>query len=136
MGIYFAVPAFLYMIYNWLSFVNLNLFDPASFKVLINMRILFSAVLFQLFFSRSLGWTKWVALVLLMIGCAVNQIEGDLNLTASIYSIGFVALQAFTSSLAGVYSEVLLKKVRACTRYCSRLRLESSVARAHRTNDA
>jgi len=109
-GVYFAVPALLYLAYNCLSFINLNTFDPASFKVLINMRILFSAVLFQLFFSKRLPLTKWCALVLLMIACGVNQIDPSFSLSASLSSLSFVGIQAFMSSLGGVYSEFLLKK--------------------------
>ena len=71
MGVYFAVPAFIYALYNTLFFLNLQVckavrllllytnvrylvvclvtqyFDPVSYRVLINIRILWSGLLFQ-----------------------------------------------------------------------------------------
>ena len=112
MGIYFAVPAFIYTLYNSLFFFNLIHFDPVSYRVLINMRILWSGILFQIFFSKRLGWQKWFALFLLMLGCAVNQLTPDFQLTTNLYYIGTIVFQSLTSSFGGVYSEVLLKRVR------------------------
>eukprot|EP01104_Vermistella_antarctica_P012519 TRINITY_DN3646_c0_g1_i1.p1 TRINITY_DN3646_c0_g1~~TRINITY_DN3646_c0_g1_i1.p1 ORF type:complete len:352 (+),score=83.06 TRINITY_DN3646_c0_g1_i1:66-1058(+) len=109
-GIYFAVPAFIYTLYNFLFYLNLTFFDPVAYRVLINMRIIWSGLLFQVFFNKALGMRKWFALALLMVGCAVNQIGPDFHLESSPIYILAVVFQAFTSSLGGVYSEVLLKK--------------------------
>eukprot|EP01094_Clydonella_sp_ATCC50884_P029911 TRINITY_DN9554_c0_g1_i1.p1 TRINITY_DN9554_c0_g1~~TRINITY_DN9554_c0_g1_i1.p1 ORF type:complete len:280 (+),score=92.79 TRINITY_DN9554_c0_g1_i1:355-1194(+) len=110
MGVYFAVPAFIYTLYNSLFFFNLIHFDPVSYRVLINMRIIWSGVLFQVFFAKSLGWKRWIALFLLMVGCAVNQLTPDFELTTNMYYLGTIVFQSLTSSFGGVYSEVLLKK--------------------------
>jgi drug/metabolite transporter (DMT)-like permease len=110
MGIYFAVPAFIYTVYNSLFFLNLVFFDPVSYRVLINMRILWSGILFQIFFSKKLGFKKWVALVLLMLGCVVNQLGSSWGIEAKFIHILAICFQAFTSSFGGVYSEWLVKK--------------------------
>lgn len=110
MGVYYAVPAFIYTLYNSLFFLNLRFFDPVSYRVLINMRVLFSGVLFQIIFSRQLGLLKWIALVLLMVACAVNQLDENLHLEVRPIYILAISFQAFTSSFGGVYSEFLLKK--------------------------
>lgn len=110
MGIYFAVPALIYGIYNSLFFLNLTFFDPVSYRVLINIRILWSGVLFQIFFSKQLGLMKWLGLVTLMFGCAVNQFDENFRLSAEPLHIAALMFQAFTSSFGGVYSEFLLKK--------------------------
>jgi len=110
LGVYFAAPAAIYCIYNYLFFVNLVFFDPVSYRVLINMRILWSGLLFQLFFKKQLGLWKWIALVLLMIGCAVNQFDSNLNLSVGLIPILSITTQAFVSSLGGVVTEVLVKK--------------------------
>jgi len=109
-GIYYAFPAVIYALYNFLFFLNLTFFDPVSYRVLINMRILWSGLLFQIFFGESLGTKKWFALVLLMLGCAINQLSSDFQLETRMIYLLAVATQAFTSSLGGVYNEYLLKK--------------------------
>lgn len=110
MGVYFAVPAFIYTLYNSLFFLNLVYFDPVSYRVLINMRILWSGVLFQIFFNKQLGARKWFALTLLMIGCAINQIGEGFTFETNLWYLFTITFQSFTSSFGGVYSEVLLKK--------------------------
>mmetsp|Transcript_43647 Transcript_43647/g.110107 ORF Transcript_43647/g.110107 Transcript_43647/m.110107 type:complete len:345 (+) Transcript_43647:73-1107(+) len=110
-GVYFAVPAAIYGVYNGLFYLNLTFFDPISYRVLINMRILWSGVLFQLFFQKRLGMQRWFALLLLLLGCAVNQYNPETGVVvkAFIYLLSMV-LQSFLSSLGGVYNEFLLKK--------------------------
>lgn len=46
LALYF-VPAFLYCLYNNLSFVNLSYFDPTSYYLLLQFRVVLTAVLFQ-----------------------------------------------------------------------------------------
>jgi hypothetical protein len=111
MGMYFAVPALVYTVYNSLFFLNLVFFDPVSFRVLINIRILWSGLLYQFFFKQQLGTRKWIALGVLAIGCAVNQIKDNWEMETNPLYLAAIAFQAFTSSFGGAYSEVLLKKV-------------------------
>jgi drug/metabolite transporter (DMT)-like permease len=108
-GMYFIVPAGIYTIYNWLLYLNLVFFDPVSYRVLINMRILFSGLLVQILFKKRLGAIKWAALGLLALGCAINQITEDFQIQASLLHIGTITVQAFSSSLGGTYNEYLLK---------------------------
>jgi len=115
MGIYFAVPALIYGVYNSLFFLNLTFFDPVSYRVLINMRILWSGLLFQFFFSKRLGLLKWGGLVLLMLGCVINQFDSNFHISAEPLHILAIVFQSFTSSFGGVYSEVLLKKNLDCS---------------------
>lgn len=112
MGVYFAVPAFVYTMYNSLFFLNLVFFDPVSYRVLINIRIVWSGLLYQFFFNQRLGLKKWSALGLLTLGCAVNQMSPEFKLVTSPLYLAAIGFQAFTSSFGGAYSEVLLKKVR------------------------
>lgn len=45
-GLYF-VPAFLYCLYNNLAFSNLSAFDPTSYYLLLQFRVVITAILFQ-----------------------------------------------------------------------------------------
>mmetsp|Transcript_7808 Transcript_7808/g.11827 ORF Transcript_7808/g.11827 Transcript_7808/m.11827 type:complete len:624 (-) Transcript_7808:34-1905(-) len=109
-GKFFAVPALIYAVYNSLLFFNLKNFDPTAYKVLINIRILWSGLLFQIFFGKKLGVRRWAALCLLAIACAINQINDDFELNVPLTAFIGVIVQSFTSSLGGVYSEFYLKK--------------------------
>jgi len=107
-GIWVAVPAAIYCVYNGLMFVNLAHFDPATYRTLINVRVLFSGVLFQLFFAKRLSMKKWSALVLLMVGCTVAQTD-KFNIGGAT-AVACMALQALCSSSGGVYFAWLLQR--------------------------
>jgi len=109
-GIYFAVPAFIYGLYNALFYLNLIFFDPVSYRVLINLRILWSGVLFQIIFRKRLSLQRWVALFLLLVGCAINQIGEGFSLRVDLMFLVSIVVQSLMSSLGGVYNEFLLKK--------------------------
>ena len=46
MMLYF-VPAFLYCLYNNLAFVNLSTFDPTTYYLLLQLRVVITGILFQ-----------------------------------------------------------------------------------------
>lgn len=111
-GKYFAAPAMIYAIYNSLSYTNLKLFNPVEFKVLINIRIPMTGLMLQCLFGQKLGMRKWIALFFLMIGCALNQLsleDFQLTVTNPVHLL-WLLLQAFLSTLGGIYSEFLIKK--------------------------
>lgn len=43
----YCVPSFLYCLYNNLAFVNLSKFDPTSYYLLLQFRVVITGVLFQ-----------------------------------------------------------------------------------------
>lgn len=43
----YFVPAFLYCLYNNLSFLNLSTFDPTTYYLLLQLRVVVTAILFQ-----------------------------------------------------------------------------------------
>lgn len=66
-GAYYSLPALIYTLSNNLTFYNLTLFDAGTFRVLYNLRVLTSGLLFQWFFKRPLSSLKWFALLLLVV---------------------------------------------------------------------
>jgi len=53
---------------------------------------------------------KWAALLLLAIGCAINQIGSDLSIKTDPWYLGTITAQALASSGAGAFNEWLMKK--------------------------
>jgi hypothetical protein len=46
-SLYYAIPAIIYLVYNMLQFVNFQFFDAATYRVLINMRVIITGLLMQ-----------------------------------------------------------------------------------------
>ncbi|XP_022150411.1 CMP-sialic acid transporter 2 [Momordica charantia] len=110
-----AVPALLYAINNYLKFIMQLYFNPATVKMLSNLKVLVIAVLLKMIMRRRFSIIQWEALALLLIGISVNQLrylpEGttplgpSVTMGAYIYTLIFVTVP----SLASVYNEYALK---------------------------
>ncbi|KAL6344356.1 hypothetical protein AAG906_039612 [Vitis piasezkii] len=110
-----AVPALLYAINNYLKFIMQLYFNPATVKMLSNLKVLVIAVLLKMIMRRRFSTIQWEALALLLIGISVNQMrslpEGSTALGlpvatgAYLYTLIFVTVP----SLASVYNEYALK---------------------------
>ncbi|XP_073826636.1 UDP-galactose transporter senju-like [Musca autumnalis] len=74
MLLYF-VPALLYCLYNNLAFVNLSTFDPTTYYLLLQLRVVITGILFQIIFKKYLSQRQWISLVLLTVGCMLKQIN-------------------------------------------------------------
>lgn len=109
-GLPYAVPSFLYAVYNNLTFFNLNVFDAGTYQVFMQTRILFTGALFSVLLHQALTVRKWGALLLLAIGVASKYFSRSVLYVDS--HIFFVLFQAFLSSMAGVYNEYAFKKER------------------------
>ncbi|XP_052293980.1 CMP-sialic acid transporter 2 isoform X2 [Citrus sinensis] len=70
-----AVPAFLYAINNYLKFIMQLYFNPATVKMLSNLKVLVIAVLLKIIMRRRFSIIQWEALALLLIGISVNQLR-------------------------------------------------------------
>ncbi|XP_034691800.1 CMP-sialic acid transporter 3-like isoform X2 [Vitis riparia] len=110
-----AVPALLYAINNYLKFIMQLYFNPATVKMLSNLKVLVIAVLLKIIMRRRFSIIQWEALALLLIGISVNQLrslpEGTTALGlpvatgAYLYTLIFVTVP----SLASVFNEYALK---------------------------
>lgn len=131
----YFIPATLYCLYNNLAYVNLLSYDPATYFILLQLRVVITAVLFQILFKKFLTPIQWLSLILLTIGCMVKNMKYcsalsnpndsfhflvDDNRTISEkqyksdgmnfnFSAILIILQVLCSCFAGVYSELLLK---------------------------
>lgn len=115
-----SIPAVLYVIQNNLQFVAAANLDVATFSVTYQLKILTTALCSVVMLGRQLSATKWTALFFLAVGVALVQLqnistdEGSTKKLATDTTdrfIGFIAVTSacFTSGLAGVYFELVLK---------------------------
>lgn len=72
-SLFYAVPSFLYMIDNNLTYVILRFVDPATLSVLWNLKILTTAVLFRFVLKRRLSEIRKIAIALLLLGVVTSQ---------------------------------------------------------------
>uniref|UniRef100_A0A6B2LFG2 Sugar phosphate transporter domain-containing protein n=1 Tax=Arcella intermedia TaxID=1963864 RepID=A0A6B2LFG2_9EUKA len=96
---------------NNLIFYNSVVFGVAEMRVLYNFRIFTSGLLTQWVFGRPLGYRKWLAIVILFVGCVVCQWK-SIGEYSMIVPFLLMFLQCFTSSLGGVSNDYLMKKDR------------------------
>ena len=131
-----SIPAVLYVIQNSLQFVAISNLPVATFQVTYQMKILTTAAFSVLMLRRRLTSTKWVSLFFLATGVAIVQIQtstsalaphkpnrpvGSAHESAPLYThimsplkgFGAVTAACFTSGLAGVYFEMVLKNSKA-----------------------
>jgi drug/metabolite transporter (DMT)-like permease len=106
-GLYYAVPSFIYAIYNNFTFINLRLFDPSTYQVFMQTRVLFTGLLYSWVLQKHLTSRKWLALMVLTSGVVLKHLTFPLHLDVYIL---FLFFQASLSAFAGVYNEYLLKK--------------------------
>jgi len=109
---YYFVPAVLYCLYNNLQFTSLSWFDPTSYFVMMQFRVVLTGLLYQIFFKKQLNRIQWLSLILLTLGCIVQRLQendiGKLSLDVNIY-LGLIFLQVLSSCSAGVCTEYILK---------------------------
>jgi len=122
-----SVPALLYTVQNNLLFVALSNLSGAVYQVTYQLKILTTAVLSVVMLGKSLGPTKWGALLMLTAGVSLIQFprgdtashtsndDGDEAAPTGSAFVGLVAVLSacVTSGLSGVYLEKILKQTDA-----------------------
>jgi len=108
----YSVPALLYCAYNNLVYVNLAAFDPGTYNVLMQLRLVLTGVIYQRAFAKRLNRNQWVAIVLITLGCMLKEsgkMADSANFSANRSAWLLLLAQMLASVCAGVYNEILLK---------------------------
>ena len=107
----FAIPAFCYFVSNNCMFYIIRELGPTTYQITNNLKVFSTALLMRVFLARKLSWDKWKALVLLVVGSVVAELNGDDGgqMHGSALGYFFVLLSCFASSTGGVLTEKLLK---------------------------
>ncbi|KAF8085848.1 hypothetical protein N665_0645s0026 [Sinapis alba] len=110
-----AIPALLYAINNYLKFTMQLYFNPATVKMLSNLKVLVIAVLLKMVIKRRFSIIQWEALALLLIGISVNQLrslpEGATAIGIPLATGAYICTVIFVTvpSMASVFNEYALK---------------------------
>ncbi|BFZ11854.1 hypothetical protein BsWGS_14893 [Bradybaena similaris] len=117
----YLIPAAMYCLYNNLQFVNLSAYDPTTYYLLLQFRVVVTGITFQMVFKKQLSRIQWMSLLLLTVGCIIKEIRHDVSSAGTVPAAStsvfdyldihlfFIMLQVFSSCFAGVYNEFLLK---------------------------
>lgn len=129
-----SIPALLYVVQNSLQFVAIGNLPVASFQVAYQMKILTTAAFSVMLLRRKLSSTKWLSLFFLAIGVGIVQVQTSgsnpgpreirvgsahdaaplhIHIMSPLKGFGAVTAACFTSGLAGVYFEMVLKNSKA-----------------------
>jgi len=115
----YLVPATLYCLYNNLSFLSLAYFDPTTYFMFMQIRLLLTGLIYQILFKKTLSGKQWFSLALLTVGCMIHaggtssggtSSDSGTNFMQFIMGCAFVLIQVLCSVFAGVYNEYLIKK--------------------------
>lgn len=110
-SIKFLIPSILYAIKNVLSFYMLLYISPAMAEVIGQIKIPMNSILMWLILSTSFSKYQWLAVIFVCVGAAQTQLKCEQNMgKATPWGIILSVIGAFISSLAGVYTEKLLKE--------------------------
>jgi UDP-sugar transporter A1/2/3 len=115
------VPALLYFISNTMQYVAMTYLSAPVLQVLIQSKLVTTAILSVLVLGRTYSTQQWIALMVLSLGVAIviideeggaemRKLSGDVNADNAVRGILAVAVACIVSSLAGVYFEKVLKQ--------------------------
>ena len=71
------IPGTIYTLANTLQYVAISNLDAASYQVIYQLKIIFTAVFSVLMLRKSLSLIQWIALILLMIGVSIVSLPDD-----------------------------------------------------------
>ncbi|KAG1805395.1 nucleotide-sugar transporter-domain-containing protein [Suillus variegatus] len=127
-----SISAALYVMQNSLQFVAIINLPVVSFQVAYQMKILTTAAFSVVLLRKTLTSTKWLSLFFSAIGVGIVQVQmtasnsctweirvgsahdaASLHIISPLKGFGAVTSAYFTSSLAGVYFEMVLKNFKA-----------------------
>lgn len=120
------VVVILYSISNMLPFYAIPLIGAPIYSVFIQLKTLTTAGFARIMLGKNISWTKWRALMLLVIGCIlvaspilnqpslVNDLENNtntkINASEQIIGLSLCLLVCLISGFSSVYLESILKQ--------------------------
>jgi UDP-sugar transporter A1/2/3 len=114
-----SIPSLLYLLQNSLLYVALSNLSAPLFQVTYQSKLLTTAVVSVIMLKRVYNVRQWFCLTMLGIGVAIvvmaesgsdKKKEGDSSSQSLFVGLVAVTISCFSSALAGVYFEMVLKK--------------------------
>jgi UDP-sugar transporter A1/2/3 len=106
-----AVIALMYSVQNALYFPALSNLSAASYQILSQCKVIFTAIFMYLWMKTVLGVRRWLALAILILGSILVQVADSKSASDgnALYGGGLTIISAFLASVANVWYEKLLK---------------------------
>merc|ERR1719453_1604088 len=106
-----AFIALMYSVQNALYFPALSNLSAASYQILSQSKVIFTAVFMYVWMKTVMGVRRWLALLLLIIGSLLVQVSETKSASPgnALYGGGLTIISAFLASVANVWYEKLLK---------------------------
>lgn len=109
-----TLPSALYVIQNNLQFIAVSNLPAEVFQVLIQAKIVTTAIFSVFLLQKSLTIVQWLSILGLAVGVGVVQLSFPAVKASSQainYTVGFIAvlISCFTSGFAGVFFEKIMK---------------------------
>lgn len=79
-SLWYAVPSFIYAINNNIYYFALHFVTPPVWNVLIQLRVVFTALTYRTLFKRNVTFVQWVALLLLLLAMTLTNFSGGQTL--------------------------------------------------------
>jgi UDP-sugar transporter A1/2/3 len=107
----YILPALCYFVSNNCMFYVIRELGPTTFQITNNLKVLATGVLMRIFLGRRMTWLRWKALMLLVLGSVVTQIQPGDSDNAESSKLGYILalVNSFAAGAGGVISEKLLK---------------------------
>ena len=101
----------MYSVQNALYFPALSNLSAASYQILSQSKVIFTAVFMYVWMKTVIGVRRWIALLLLIFGSVLVQVSESKSASGgnALYGGGLTILSAFLASVANVWYEKLLK---------------------------
>ena len=103
----------MYSVQNALYFPALSNLSAASYQILSQSKVIFTAVFMYVWMKTVIGVRRWIALLLLIVGSVLVQVSELKSASGgnALYGGGLTILSALLASVANVGYEKLLKTV-------------------------
>jgi len=111
-GLY-LLPAALYCVHNNLTFVALSMFDPPAYFILMQFRLVVTALVYRAMFKKKFSKHQGTALLFVACGCGLKEMPKLVLFSQAqvpILGWGIIVLQIICATFAGMYVESLLKR--------------------------
>ena len=96
-SVHFAVPALLYVVANNIYMFALNFTTPPVWILLIQSRILFTALVYRFYLKREISNSRWLSLIALTLGIMLAQYSPDDLTTVSAKAIAISVVASLLS---------------------------------------
>jgi drug/metabolite transporter (DMT)-like permease len=122
-SLWYAIPSVIYVVNNNVFYLALNYTTPPVWNILIQLRVILTALTYRLFFHRTVTVVQWIALALLITAIGLsnwNEISADskhhTHLTVAVVLAAFGSVTSVIGTLVmEVKSALLLLKITGLT---------------------